>query len=129
VDEGASLLGEANSFGLVGLLFTIWSCRQKMFFFYMLSLKNTSPHAHTKSEIGHLPYVVGNFCNMSLKTRVTQYAIENPWFVIIDLWFKNSCNTKLEHELGVDGNVTCLSTCHTPTHIYIERKLGNLNTS
>ncbi len=33
VDEGASPFGRANSFGLVGLLFTISSCRQKMFFF------------------------------------------------------------------------------------------------
>jgi hypothetical protein len=66
VDEGASLFGRANSFGLVGLLFTISSCRQKMYFFYMFSLKNTSSHAHTKSKIGHLPYVVGNSCNRLL---------------------------------------------------------------
>jgi hypothetical protein len=84
----------------------------------MLSLKNIFPHAHTKLEIGHLPYVVENSCNMNLKTHVTQSTIENPWFVIFYLWSRNSCNTKLEHELKVDGNVTCSSTCYTHTHTH-----------
>ncbi len=69
---------------------------KKCNFFYIQSLKNTSPHAHTKLEIRHLPYVVGNSCNMKLKTHVTQSTIENTWFVIIDLWSRNLCNTKLD---------------------------------